>query len=81
MKIGIKYCGGCNPRYDRKYALDRYIDAHKEHSFEAAKWGEHYEVIFLICGCERTCIRNFDTVRADRYVVLYRPEDFKSIEL
>lgn len=23
MKIGIKYCGGCNPRYDRSHEVDK----------------------------------------------------------
>lgn len=22
MKIGIKFCGGCNPRYERKLAFE-----------------------------------------------------------
>lgn len=23
MKIGIKYCGGCNPRYDRNQEVEK----------------------------------------------------------
>lgn len=23
MKIGIKYCGGCNPRYDRSQEVEK----------------------------------------------------------
>lgn len=38
MKIGIKFCGGCNPKYDRKYAesvLRKYIS--KEHTIDYVK--------------------------------------------
>ena len=30
MKVGIKYCGGCNPRYDRAAFVERLLSDHPE---------------------------------------------------
>jgi DNA-directed RNA polymerase subunit L len=30
MKYGVKFCGGCNPRYQRKEALEEIEKALKE---------------------------------------------------
>ena len=56
MKIGIKYCGGCNPNYDRSSvvsSLEKSIA--KSISIETAKQGIIYDVIIIICGCNSAC--------------------------
>ena len=56
MKIGIKYCGGCNPIYDRASIvsdLEKYIS--KDISIEPAKQGIVYELVVILCGCSRAC--------------------------
>ncbi|MBU3092957.1 hypothetical protein K2F40_01650 [Clostridium sp. CM028] len=56
MKIGIKYCGGCNPTYDRPGVvskLKKYIG--KAHSIETAKHGIIYDVVVILCGCTSAC--------------------------
>jgi hypothetical protein len=56
MKIGIKYCGGCNPTYDRTDVASR-LKEHSgfNHSIELAKQGIIYDVIVIICGCICAC--------------------------
>lgn len=54
MDIGIKYCGGCNPRYDRK----RFAELLKRrfgHSFETADAENEYDVLVVLCGCSSSC--------------------------
>ena len=36
MKIGIKYCGGCNPRYDRSQEVEKLKKKFPQHTFTSA---------------------------------------------
>ena len=56
MKIGIKYCGGCNPTYDRASVvsfLKKYIG--QGNSIEMAKQEILYDVVVILCGCTIAC--------------------------
>ena len=54
-KIGIKFCGGCNPKYDRAAWLKKL----QEKPGEKIEWvyGFYPEVslYLVICGCETAC--------------------------
>lgn len=56
MTCGVKYCGGCNPRYARGEALNR-IRNHFEGriNFPYAQEGEEYDLLLVICGCTNCC--------------------------
>ena len=59
MKIGIKYCGGCNPIYDRAAvvsSLEEYVN--KAYNIEIAKQGIIYAVVIILCGCTSACASN-----------------------
>ncbi|MGH4117654.1 hypothetical protein [Clostridium sp.] len=56
MRIGIKYCGGCNPRYDRAdlvSKLKEYIG--DGHTIETAKQEIIYDVVVVLSGCTSAC--------------------------
>jgi hypothetical protein len=69
MRIGVKFCDGCNPRYDRSGELDKILDHFekdseafgKDHSekgkalFGFAKDGGKYDVLLAVCGCNNQC--------------------------
>ena len=55
MKIGVKFCGGCNPTYDRKKFLDRTIEEYPFYEFEMAQPDVRYPELLVICGCQRCC--------------------------
>ena len=55
MKIGIKYCGGCNPNYNRSEAVSRIVSSYPEIEFEPVKQDTHYDHILIINGCRRSC--------------------------
>lgn len=55
MKIGIKYCGGCNPGYDRKKLVEKLKSDFKEATFENARENIFYDVVAVINGCSRAC--------------------------
>ncbi len=60
MTIGVKFCGGCNPMYDRGKLFEKTKEAYPDHTFEVADDTKKYETLLVICGCERVCA---DTTR------------------
>ncbi|WP_333887011.1 hypothetical protein [Clostridium sp.] len=55
MNVGIKYCGGCNPKYDRKQFL---YDLQQEfkYNFETASLDKTYDIVIVLCGCTSCCV-------------------------
>lgn len=55
MKIGLKYCGGCNPEYDRIALVDE-IKKGLEGKIEfiAPEKGK-VDIILAVCGCRTAC--------------------------
>ena len=56
MLIGVKYCGGCNPVYNRGRQVKRLQEQFPEHEFDfAAGDMEECEIGLVVCGCVRAC--------------------------
>ncbi len=72
MRCAVKYCGGCNPRFDRRQLALR-LEAALGMPFESLRAGEHYDVLYVICGCTARCA-DVSAYRADRIVLLDGPE-------
>lgn len=80
MKIGVKFCGGCNPRYDRGASLRKM----KEHLMDV-DWitGNKEEICdywLLICGCQRGCIKTEEFTGTKEIFLLESPMDFVKAE-
>ena len=75
MKCAVKFCGGCNPRYDRgaAYAAIRGQTADIA-SFEVAQEGEHYDLLLIIRGCTQ-CPYLYEEIDADARIVLTSSEE------
>lgn len=54
MKIGIKYCGGCNPRFERATIAGRLRRDFPDAEIASALHGPA-DVIAIICGCPAAC--------------------------
>ena len=51
MRIGIKYCGGCNPVYNRGRQVKRLQEQYPEHEFDfAAGDMKECEIGLVVCG-------------------------------
>jgi len=51
--IGVKYCGGCNPSYDRTEAVEALA---REIRFKAVRYDNPGIVALLVvCGCPTSC--------------------------
>lgn len=55
MLIGTKFCGGCNPRYDRGQYYKDTMAANPVHTFELAQEGTEYDSVLVIGGCPACC--------------------------
>ena len=51
MKIGVKYCGGCNSRYDRTKQVAKLIQQFPTHTFTYQPDQEVCDICLLVCGC------------------------------
>ena len=67
MKVGIKYCGGCNPRYDRAAFVSRLLPAHPEWDTEYSQEGVHYDRLYVICGCT-SCCASYEQYDAEKVI-------------
>jgi hypothetical protein len=58
QNIGIVFCGGCNPQYDRvEFIHSVILQAENKLSIENAKPDQTYDAILVVCGCSCACAK------------------------
>lgn len=78
MEIGVRYCGGCNPTYDRSGFIKTLERDFPEASFVPAQEGVNYPAVLVVCGCCRRCTNISDlAVSADKLIWLTGWEDMQ----
>jgi len=56
LRCGVKFCGGCNPRYDRGSALEKLKSGFNGGiDIEPAEEGAEYDMLLVIGGCTNCC--------------------------
>jgi len=55
LTVGIKYCGGCNPEYDRVALVEQIKSALKRKVKFASAQSEGVEVVLAVQGCATAC--------------------------
>jgi len=79
LKAAIKFCGGCNPRYDRGEAYNKIRQIFENKIiFSLPEDGEKYDVLLIISGCTG-CEYSYDEIAADNRLYLNQPEKFEKI--
>lgn len=69
MIVRVKYCGGCNPRYDRTLLLERLKEAFPEITFQGESSAQAAAGL-VICGCSAACARPEDCMGpAGRFII------------
>lgn len=66
--IAVRYCGGCNPRYDRVNTVRSLEKLFPEYSFVPAYPGNDYSLILIICGCSARCVNVSDLSESVLYL-------------
>ncbi len=55
MKVALKFCGGCDPAYDRVQFFRRIMSE----AGDSIEWltieARGYEAVLLVCGCLKAC--------------------------
>ncbi len=78
MKIGIKYCGGCNPKYNRTKLVNEIIIKYSEIDFEPIKEHVFYDGILIINGCKCACASHH-MLNTNNKIFLNCSEDFDNL--
>lgn len=76
--VGIRYCGGCNPRYDRVALAGELARALPEVDFPPAEAGQSYDAAVVVCGCTARCagVREL-AVLPERLLYVTAPEELE----
>ena len=67
MKRAIKYCGGCNPRYDR-VALVRKLEDRLGQKLPSVQPRDLYDEVYVVCGCSAQCA-DVSSIQAKQIIV------------
>lgn len=78
-KIGIKYCGGCNPTYERVEMVERVQFRMQDRFLFLSHDQQGPDGLILINGCPRSCAsRNLNHIEAP-HLSIAGESDFKSL--
>ena len=74
MKVAIKYCGGCNPDYDR-VALVKRIKENLNGKIEfVSPDAESIDLVLAIEGCQTACA-DLSTIKATQIRIIRKVDD------
>lgn len=76
-RYAVKYCGGCNSRYDRSAAC-RALET-RLGPLPPAQPGCCYDTVFVLCGCTSQCA-DVAALTAIRFVWISEPPSRQEIE-
>ena len=71
-ELAVKYCGGCNPRYDRIAAV-RELEKRLGRPLPAARPGVWYQAVYVVCGCTARCA-DVSALAAQRFILVDSPD-------
>lgn len=77
MNIGIKYCGGCNPKYNRSVFVAGLAAKYKgEIKIEPIKEDIIYDIVIIMNGCSSVCIDISEMEHKGKIISVASEEDF-----
>ena len=78
LKVGIKYCGGCNPYYDRM-ALVKRIERRLQGKIEiVALEHDQIDMVLAVVGCSTACAE-LSPFNGKDISVITKPEDAEAV--
>lgn len=79
MKIGIKYCGGCNPLFDRRELVERLVTEYSKFSFKPVIANFSYDILIVINGCLRDCANHNDLI-SNKKIICNTQDDYENLK-
>lgn len=80
MVIGIKYCGGCNPVYDRAKRVGKLRETNPGHEYVTPKGDQVCDYWVVVCGCSRRCAEMKNLKARYKVAVVWDEESFRQLE-
>jgi 4-hydroxybutyrate CoA-transferase len=78
VRVGVKYCGGCNPHYDRAQILARLRRDLPD--IEIVLAGEvEVDLVAVICGCPVACASHGDLQGRFGKMVITQEADYETL--
>lgn len=78
MTVGVKFCGGCNPRYNRKALLQKLQQCAPHASFCPAGTCEEMDILLVLQGCHAACASLVGLTPKAGVIVVKNPQDFEA---
>jgi len=78
-KVGVKYCGGCNPAYERVEMIQRAQTQLKDQLLFLRHDEPDIEVMVLISGCQRACASKYLNPTKIPHCSVTKENDFKNL--
>lgn len=78
MKCGVRFCGGCNPRYDRGMAFQEIKNNIINIDFEIAEENTEYDVILVIGGCT-SCCASYKQFNSKEVIKMWQKDHIQNI--
>ncbi|MEG1255605.1 hypothetical protein [Clostridium sp.] len=80
MKVGVKYCGGCNPLFNRSNFLNQIKKNSRSNvEFYSVKNGEVYDGVVVLCGCKSRCAEYKDIQYRNFLIVVDSQKDYPKV--
>jgi hypothetical protein len=76
IEIGVRYCGGCNPRFDRGAFVKRLMEKHPEWDAGVAAEGVNYDLLVVVGGCP-SCCAAYEQFAAEKVIKIW--EDLEDL--
>lgn len=79
MKIGVKYCGGCNSVYNRGRQVERLKQRFPEHTYCTPADQKTCDLWLIVCGCMRACASTEGLTAAKKMFILPTERSFHEV--
>lgn len=76
MIVGVKYCGGCNTKYDRRLLLQK-IKSSVAFDFVNVELNIRYDILLVLCGCS-SCCADYSKIEYKK-IIIVKEDNFEQV--
>ena len=78
-RVGVKYCGGCNPSYERVEMVQEVQSLLKDRFIFSTYDQQDSDIMLFVCGCPRACANKNSSHPEDPSRSMIGESDFGSL--
>jgi len=80
LRVGIKYCGGCNPEYDRVAIVNHIMQSLQDKIEIVRPESEDVDLILSVNGCSTACADLNPFLGCEIYALICREDADKFVQ-